>query len=126
LDQIVEWLGEEFDGAILFDECHNLANAILRAHDGLAERLAARAGRARPPAPRPNARIVYVSATSASKIDALAYAPRLGLWGIGTAFANREQFLTKLDSGGTAAFELLCRDMKALGCTSRPRYRTTA
>ena len=116
LDQIVEWLGEEFDGAILFDECHNLANAIpSRGTMGLQS--GSLQGQAALDLQRraPNARIVYVSATSASKIDALAYAPRLGLWGIGTAFANREQFLTKLDSGGTAAFELLCRDMKALG-----------
>jgi predicted RNA methylase len=117
LDQIVEWLGgEDFDGAIMFDECHNLANAIpSRGNIGLQS--GSLQGQAALDLQRrvPNARIVYVSATSASKIDALAYAPRLGLWGIGTAFANREQFLTKLDSGGTAAFELLCRDMKALG-----------
>src|SRR5208282_916431 len=28
LEQIIEWLGEEFDGAIIFDETHNLANAV--------------------------------------------------------------------------------------------------
>lgn len=116
LDQMVEWLGPDFDGVIHFDECHNLANAI-PARGTIGLQSGSLQGQAALELQRrvPQARIVYVSATSASKIDALAYAPRLGLWGIDTAFANREQFLTKLDAGGTAAFELLCRDMKALG-----------
>lgn len=45
----------------------------------------------------------------------LAYADRLGLWGPGTAFANRQDFLSRVSSGGVAAMELVARDMKALG-----------
>jgi predicted RNA methylase len=119
VDQIVDWAGEGFDGAIILDECHNLANAIPGSGEGMMRALqkGSLQGAAGLELQRrlPNARIVYVSATSASKIDALAYAPRLGLWGIGTAFATREDFLSKIGSGGTAAFELLCRDMKQLG-----------
>lgn len=120
VEQIIEWVGEDFDGALIFDESHNLANAVpAKSEDGALKALQSGSlqGMAALELQRhlPLARIVYVSATSASKIDALAYAPRLGLWGIGTAFPTREQFLSTMGSGGTAAFELLCRDMKALG-----------
>ena len=120
VEQIIEWVGEDFDGALIFDESHNLANAVpAKSEDGALKALqsGSQQGMAALDLQRrlPRARIVYVSATSASKIDALAYAPRLGLWGIGTAFPTREQFLSTMGSGGTAAFELLCRDMKALG-----------
>ncbi|MGB8203696.1 MAG: strawberry notch C-terminal domain-containing protein, partial [Candidatus Baltobacteraceae bacterium] len=63
----------------------------------------------------PKARVVYTSATSASKLEAFCYAPRLGLWGNGKAFATRDAFINALSAGGTAAMELLCRDAKALG-----------
>jgi predicted RNA methylase len=116
LDQWVEWLGPDFDGVITLDESHNLANAIA-ARGSMGMQTGSLQGQAALDLQRrlPRARVVYVSATTASKIDALAYAPRLGLWGIDTAFASREHFLDKLGAGGTAAFELLCRDMKAMG-----------
>ena len=37
------------------------------------------------------------------------------MWGKGTAFATREDFLNKITSGGIAAMELVARDMKATG-----------
>jgi predicted RNA methylase len=123
VQQIIEWLGdgepEEFSGVIVMDECHNLSNAVPARGDGTIKTLQSGSlqGMAALELQRalPKARVLYVSATSASKIDALAYAPRLGLWGIDTAFPNRAEFLSKMDAGGTAALELLCRDMKALG-----------
>ena len=63
----------------------------------------------------PAARILYASATGASEVNNLAYAVRLGLWGPGTAFADREQFITEIRSGGVAAMELVARDLKATG-----------
>jgi predicted RNA methylase len=115
-DQIVDWVGTDFDGIMALDESHNLGNAIA-ARGAMGMQSGSQQGQAALDLQRrlPRARVVYISATSASKIDALAYAPRLGLWGVDTAFPNREQFLSKLAAGGTAAFELLCRDMKALG-----------
>ena len=116
LDQVVEWLGEDFDGVIVFDESHNLANAM----DITGERGIVKGSKQGISALElqwrlPIARIVYNSATAASKIEALAYAPRLGLWGDGTAFPDCATFMARLSEGGTAAFELLCRDMKSLG-----------
>ena len=64
--------------------------------------------------------MLYASATGASEVNNLAYAVRLGLWGPETAFADREQFITQIRSGGIAAMELVARDLKATGLyTSR-------
>src|SRR3546814_15217416 len=63
----------------------------------------------------PGARVLYASATGASDVNNLAYAVRLGLWGPGTAFDDREQFIAGIRKGGIAAMELVARDLKALG-----------
>src|SRR4029077_10478977 len=82
LDQIVDWLGADFDGVIVFDESHAMANAA----GGKGERgdqAPSQQGRAglRLQYALPNARILYVSATGATTVHNLAYAQRLGLWG---------------------------------------------
>ncbi len=83
--QIVEWLGADFDGVIIFDESHAMQNAA----GGKGERgdqAASQQGRAglRLQHALPNARIVYVSAEA-------------------------------IEAGGVAAMEVLARDLKALG-----------
>ncbi|MGO9428342.1 strawberry notch-like NTP hydrolase domain-containing protein, partial [Rhodoblastus sp.] len=115
--QIVDWLGGEFDGAIIFDESHAMANAA----GGKGERgdqAASQQGRAglRLQHALPNARVVYVSATGATTVHNLAYAQRLGLWGgEDFPFATRAEFVEAIEAGGVAAMEVLARDMKALG-----------
>ncbi|HBF43985.1 MAG TPA: hypothetical protein DDW42_10250, partial [Desulfobacteraceae bacterium] len=115
-DQLVEWLGEDFDGVIAFDESHNLGNS----QDNSAGRytkpasLQGLAG-VELQARLPKARIVYASATGATEVLNLAYAERLGLWGEGTAFTDKNDFIQKMASGGIAAMEQVARDMKALG-----------
>jgi len=83
LKQLLEWCGEDFDGVIVFDECHRAKNlvpagslkptktglAVLELQNKL-----------------PKARIVYASATGASEPRNMAYMVRLGLWGEGTPF----------------------------------------
>ncbi|MBH5389332.1 strawberry notch-like NTP hydrolase domain-containing protein [Bradyrhizobium diversitatis] len=115
--QIVEWLGSDFDGVIVFDESHAMQNAV----GGKGERgdqAASQQGRAglRLQHALPNARVVYVSATGATTVHNLAYAQRLGLWG-GTdfPFATRAEFVEAIEEGGVAAMEVLARDLKALG-----------
>ena len=115
--QIVEWLGSDFDGVIIFDESHAMQNAA----GGKGERgdqAASQQGRAglRLQHALPNARVVYVSATGATTVHNLAYAQRLGLWG-GEDFpsATRAEFVEAIEAGGVAAMEVLARDMKALG-----------
>ncbi len=115
--QIVEWLGSEFDGVIVFDESHAMQNAV----GGKGERgdqAASQQGRAglRLQHALPNARVVYVSATGATTVHNLAYAQRLGLWGGDDfPFATRAEFVEAIEEGGVAAMEVLARDLKALG-----------
>ncbi|WP_341485634.1 bifunctional class I SAM-dependent methyltransferase/DEAD/DEAH box helicase [Thioclava sp. GXIMD4215] len=117
VDQIVDWLGADFDGVILFDESHAMANAA----GGKGERgdqAASQQGRAglRLQHKLPNARIVYVSATGATTVHNLAYAQRLGLWGGDQfAFSTRAEFVEAIEAGGVAAMEVLARDLRALG-----------
>lgn len=130
VQQIVDWLGQEarsgeaatgnaktFDGVVVFDEGHAMANAA----GGKSERgdkAASQQGRAglRLQRALPDARVVYVSATGATDVESLAYAERLGLWGgADFPFPTRSEFIAAIEDGGVAAMEVLARDLKALG-----------
>ncbi len=118
LDQIVAWLGEDFDGVIVFDEAHAMANAAGGGKGARGFKKASLQGMAGLALQNrlPKARIVYVSATGATTPENLAYAARLGLWGGTEApFLNREAFLTAVEAGGVAMMELIARELKALG-----------
>ena len=117
VDQIVEWLGADFDGVIVFDEAHAMANAAGGKGDR-GDQKPSQQGRAglRLQHALPDARIVYVSATGATTVQNLAYAQRLGLWGGSDfPFATRSEFVAAIEDGGVAAMEVLARDLKALG-----------
>ena len=125
LDQIVEWLAgsldEEdrhaFDGPIVFDEAHAMANAA-GSKGARGEVRPSQQGRAglRLQNALPDARIAYVSATGATTVPGLAYAGRLGLWAAGeTPFETRVEFVSAMEAGGVAAMEVVARDLKALG-----------
>ena len=117
VDQIADWLGPDFDGVIIFDEAHAMANAggskgsrgdTKPSQQGLAGLRLQYA--------LPNARVVYVSATGATEVSGLAYATRLGLWGTGDfPFITRTEFIAEMEAGGVAAMEMISRDLKALG-----------
>ncbi|MCI4679095.1 strawberry notch family protein [Rhodoblastus acidophilus] len=115
--QIVDWLGGDFDGVIIFDESHAMQNAAgCKGERG--DQAASQQGRAglRLQHALPDARVVYVSATGATTVHNLAYAQRLGLWGgEDFPFATRSEFVEAIEAGGVAAMEVLARDMKALG-----------
>ncbi|XP_010670017.2 protein FORGETTER 1 [Beta vulgaris subsp. vulgaris] len=113
LSQLVQWCGgRDFDGLVIFDECHKAKNlvpeaggqptrtgeAVLELQDKL-----------------PEARVVYCSATGASEPRNMGYMVRLGLWGDGTSFLNFKDFLGALEKGGVGALELVAMDMKARG-----------
>lgn len=125
LQQLLDWLGKEpgsgegacFDGVILFDEAHAMANAAGEKSDR-GDKAPSQQGRAglRLQHALPNARIVYISATGATAVHNLAYAQRLGLWGgADFPFANRADFVAAVEAGGIATMEVLARDLKALG-----------
>jgi len=118
LDQIVAWLGADFDGVVVFDEAHAMANAAgggKGARGAKKPSLQGMAGLALQNR-LPKARILYVSATGATTPENLAYASRLGLWGGPEApFPTREAFMDAVDKGGVAVMELIARELKALG-----------
>ena len=125
LDQVVGWLAggmdedtrHAFEGVIVFDEAHAMANAA-GAKGSRGQVAPSQQGRAglRLQHALPDARIMYVSATGATIVPGLAYAQRLGLWGSGeTPFEHRTDFVIAMEAGGVAAMEVVARDLKALG-----------
>ncbi|MCZ4259123.1 strawberry notch family protein [Sulfitobacter sp. G21635-S1] len=117
LSQVLDWMGEDFEGVLAFDEAHAMQNAagseqgrgVKPSQQGLAGlrlQLAA-----------PRARVFYISATGATSVHNLAYAARLGLWGQGPEypFPSRESFVSAMEAGGVAAMEVVARDLKTLG-----------
>ncbi|MCY4549280.1 MAG: strawberry notch family protein, partial [Defluviicoccus sp.] len=125
LDQIVAWLADgddedrrhAYQGVIVFDEAHAMANAA-GSKGSRGEVRPSQQGRAglRLQNALPDARILYVSATGATTVPGLAYARRLGLWGSGeTPFETRTAFVAAMEAGGVAAMEVVARDLKALG-----------
>ena len=125
LDQIVGWLAgsldeddrHAFEGVIVFDEAHAMANAA-GSKGNRGEVAPSQQGRAglRLQNALPDARIAYVSATGATTVPGLAYAGRLGLWAAGeTPFESRGDFVCAMEAGGVAALEVVARDLKALG-----------
>ncbi|PPD40420.1 MAG: methylase, partial [Methylocystis sp.] len=117
LSQIIDWLGADFDGVIVFDEAHALANAAGDKGER-GEKTASQQGRAglRLQNALPGARVLYVSATGATTVANLAYATRLGLWGsTDMPFGARADFVAAMEAGGIAAMEVLARDLKSLG-----------
>ena len=116
LDVIERWLGNDFDGVIVFDESHKMAN-LKPSQKGFGKAKASETAIAgdKFQSDMKNARVVYASATGATNVENLAYARRLGLWGEGSQFADETEFITKIGSSGIAAMELVARDMKAMG-----------
>ncbi|UWR78298.1 strawberry notch family protein (plasmid) [Phaeobacter inhibens] len=117
LSQILDWMGEDFEGVLAFDEAHAMQNAagseqgrgVKPSQQGLAGLRLQLAS--------PRARVFYISATGATSLHNLAYAARLGLWGQGPEypFPSRESFVSAMEAGGVAAMEVVARDLKTLG-----------
>lgn len=112
LKQLVNWCGTQFDGLVIFDECHKAKNLVPEAGSQ-----PTRTGEAVLELQNklPEARVVYCSATGASEPRNMGYMVRLGLWGPGTSFSDFKEFLGALDKGGVGALELVAMDMKARG-----------
>jgi len=119
LDQVIKWLGEDFDGVIAFDEAHLMGNSMPERMN-IGTRAASKRGIAGWNLQNavPKARVLYASATGATEIRNLAFGARLGLWGVGTPFASREDFVNEMVKGGLSAMEIVAQDMKRLGLYS--------
>ncbi len=116
LDQVLNWLGPDFDGLIVFDEAHNMQNSLEQESERGDTKPAAKALASVTLQDKlPKARIVYASATAASRVDALGYVNRVGLWGEGTAFPGKTDFINAIESSGLGAMEIVAQNMKSMG-----------
>ncbi|KAG7215357.1 hypothetical protein INR49_022594 [Caranx melampygus] len=111
-NQLLHWCGEDFDGVIVYDECHKAKNvcpigsskptktglAVLELQNKL-----------------PKARVVYASATGASEPRNMAYMNRLGIWGHKTPFREFGNFIQAVERRGVGAMEIVAMDMKLRG-----------
>ena len=83
LEQLLKWCGPNFDGVIVFDECHFTDDINF---SGSTNKLKIELAVLQLQNKLPNARIVYMCATGISEPINMGYMTRLGLWGQGTAF----------------------------------------
>jgi hypothetical protein len=112
LDQLVEWCGgANFEGCLVFDECHKAKNFKEGSDQG--SKVGAAVVELQKALPR--ARIMYCSATGVTDLENMAYMERLGLWGPGTQFDSFNDFFTEMKNRGTGALEMLAIEMKASG-----------
>ena len=116
LDQIIEWLGDDFDGVVVIDEAHR-AGECVEVETGVGVKKPSQTALAvidiqhRLPA----ARVIYLSATGASEVKNLLFCDRLGIYGPGTAFPTKQLFLAEIEASGLAGMEIVARDLKQLG-----------
>ncbi|KAK4336681.1 hypothetical protein RND71_044107 [Anisodus tanguticus] len=113
LSQILQWCGEDFDGVIIFDECHKAKNLCTNAGSNKSTKTGLKVLELQNKLPK--ARIVYASATGATEPKNMAYMVRLGLWGKGTSFKEFSDFISTVEKRGVGAMELVAIDMKLRG-----------
>lgn len=116
LKQLLQWCGSDFDGCIIFDECHKAKNLCptgsskptktgltaleLQNRYCIDQKLKYKYEQSVKILKifrLPKARVVYASATGASEPRNMAYMVRLGLWGQGTPFNTFNEFITAVE-----------------------------
>ncbi|KAJ8712673.1 hypothetical protein PYW08_007977 [Mythimna loreyi] len=112
LKQLLQWCGDDFDGCIVFDECHKAKN-LCPVGSGKATKTGLTALELQNKLPK--ARVVYASATGASEPRNMAYMVRLGIWGDGTPFPTFMDFINAVEKRGVGAMEIVAMDMKLRG-----------
>ncbi|CAL4120569.1 unnamed protein product, partial [Meganyctiphanes norvegica] len=112
LKQVIDWCGEDFDGCIIFDECHRAKN-LCPGGAGKPTKTGLKVLELQNKLPK--ARVVYASATGATEPKNMAYMVRLGLWGQGAAFSESNDFLGAVEKRGVGAMEIVAMDMKLRG-----------
>ncbi|KAJ2940235.1 hypothetical protein O0L34_g11799 [Tuta absoluta] len=112
LKQLLQWCGEDFDGCIVFDECHKAKN-LCPVGSGKPTKTGLTALDLQNKLPK--ARVVYASATGASEPRNMAYMVRLGIWGEGTPFPTFMDFINAVEKRGVGAMEIVAMDMKLRG-----------
>jgi hypothetical protein len=115
--QVAAWATTSFDGPMLFDEAQCMRNAAGN-EDRSGKRSAISGqglGGVALQDALPDARVVYASATGGTDVHNLGYCSRLGLWGEGSAFKTRAEFIAVFESGDIADLEQVTLSLKASG-----------
>ncbi|KAK4029142.1 protein strawberry notch [Daphnia magna] len=112
LKQLLQWCGEDFDGVIVFDECHRAKNLV---PTGSTKPTKTGLTVLELQSKLPKARVIYASATGASEPRNMAYMVRLGLWGQGTPFKEFTDFIAAVEKRGVGAMEIVAMEMKHRG-----------
>ncbi|XP_049546223.1 protein strawberry notch [Anopheles darlingi] len=113
LKQLLQWCGgPDFDGLIVFDECHKAKN-LCPVGSSKPTKTGLTALELQNKLPK--ARVVYASATGASEPRNMAYMVRLGIWGQGTPFPTFNDFIQAVEKRGVGAMEIVAMDMKLRG-----------
>jgi hypothetical protein len=116
VQQLRDWAGDDFQGVLAFDEAQDMRNAA-GGEDQSGKSVTSIQGLAGLDIQDkfPDARVIYASATGATDVHNLAYAVRLGLWGEGTCFKDRQDFIKVFEEGGIADLEQVTLSLKAAG-----------
>ena len=113
LKQLINWCGStDFDGCLIFDECHK-AKHFIPGKDKSNTKIAMAVIELQRLLPK--ARVLYCSATGVTDVKNMAYMGRLGLWGYGTPFKDFNMFVDNITRRGLGTLEMLAIDMKAAG-----------
>ncbi|XP_048247301.1 protein FORGETTER 1-like isoform X2 [Haliotis rufescens] len=113
LQQLIDWCGgTDFQGCLIFDECHKAKNFIPNKEQASTKIAVAVTSIQRM---LPKARVVYCSATGVTDVKNMAFMERLGLWGDGAPFKTFEHFMESVQKKGLGVAEMLAMEMKASG-----------
>lgn len=119
-EALLDWAHSraEMNGILAFDEAHNMRNAVEDKHEeGSGKKNQSQQGERGVELQEalPEAGVIYASATMATDVYNLGYAPRLGLWGQDAPFNTAEAFISEMYELDDAALEQVCIDLKAAG-----------
>ncbi|XP_064614960.1 uncharacterized protein LOC135479136 [Liolophura sinensis] len=113
LQQLVDWCGgENFDGCLIFDECHKAKNFV-PGKEQASTKVAVAVTQVQRILPK--ARVVYCSATGVTDVKNMAFMERLGLWGEGAPFKDFDNFIESIQRKGLGVAEMLAMEMKTTG-----------
>lgn len=119
-EALLDWANsrQEMNGILAFDEAHNMRNAVEDMHEeGSGKKNQSQQGMrgVELQDALPEAGVIYASATMATDVYNLGYAPRLGLWGQDAPFSSASVFIGEMHVLDEAALEQICIDLKAAG-----------
>ena len=106
---LCKWLGNDYEGLIVFDESHKAKQCSENNKSKTAQRIVAIQHK------YPKARILYVSATGCSQVEHMGYMVRLNLWGNGTLHETFKNFVDVTNGGGDFANEMVAMYLKRSG-----------